>query len=337
MKKILSVILVLSLILLVACNPSTPKNDANSEANSYTIRVVDVCGPGSQYDYGTSYFKDRIEEATNGRVKVNTYHGDMTTDEVEGISMAQSGNLEILWTSTGSLSGYAPITEVMQLPFLFDGPEHLENCLEGEFGQLILNEVSKIDNLKAIAFHQDGWRNILTKGVVINSLEDAKNLRIRSMMSDMLVDMYKALGTVPVSVPYSELYTSLQTGMVSAQDNCLITSDADGFCEQLNSGAIVNHFYAAGMAICSESWLNSLTKEDQELIIETAKEAGKKQREWMLNQENILMEEYKAKGWTFTYPSDVDSWREAVKPVYDKYLEKHPDWKKAIDIVDNLR
>ncbi|HZK71947.1 MAG TPA: TRAP transporter substrate-binding protein DctP, partial [Clostridia bacterium] len=149
--------------------------------------------------------------------------------------------------------------------------------------------------------------------------------------------MYKSLGAVPVSIPYSELYTSLQTGMVQGQDNCFLVSDADGLCETLNSAAIVNHFYAAGVVVCSETWLNGLSKEDKELIVSAAKEAGKKQREWTNANEGKLIDKYKEEGWTITYPEDIEDWKTAVKPIYEKYLAGHEDWKNLVDIVDSLR
>ena len=126
-KKLFAVILTLCLIFtFTACGSGDGDKAAEG---SFTIRVADVCSPGSPYDIGTAKFKELVESGSDGRITVHCYHGDMTTDEIEGTEMVQTGNLEMLWTSMGSLNGFAPITDIMGLPFLFDSPEHLEKCL----------------------------------------------------------------------------------------------------------------------------------------------------------------------------------------------------------------
>ena len=77
----------------------------------------------------------------------------------------------------------------------------------------------------------------LTTDRKVSKLADMKGLKMRSMMSEMLVDMYKELGAVPLSISYSELYTSLETGMVEAQDNGFVPTESDGFTEVLKMSA----------------------------------------------------------------------------------------------------
>lgn len=340
MKKLfmLMVIMVFTVVLLAGCGSKEAESDgADGEASSYTIRVAHVCGAGSPFDYGAQEFKKLVEERSNGRISVEVFAGDMTTDEIEGVEMAQSGNLEIMWVSTGSIGGFVPNLSIFEMPFLFDGPEHVEKALASEFGTKILDEVSAVEGLEAIAFHEDGWRNILTKDVVINSVEDMKGVRMRSMMNEVCVSMYEALGAIPISVSSGEIYTSLQTNVVSGQDNSFLYAVADGYIEAINSAAIIHHFYSGGIVVAGDSWWSGLSAEDQEMIQSAAQEAGAAQRAWFMDSDEALIEEYKAKGYTITYPEDRDAWRVAVQPVYDKQLAAHPEWKELIDIIDSVR
>lgn len=338
-KKSLVLTLIFALVFtFAACGSSGDSGDeGGDEVATFTIRVADVCAPGSPYDIGTAKFKEIVESGSDGRITVNCYHGDMTTDEIEGVEMVQTGNLEMLWNSMGALNGFASVTDVTQLPFIFDSPEHLERCLAGEFGEAMLAEISKADNLEAIAFHQDGWRNITTTGKVINSLADCSGLKIRCMQSEMLIDMYKALGANPTSVSYSELFTALQTNLVEGQDNSLTICKSDGLGEALSSVCINNLFYASGVVLVADDWLAGLSEEDQELIISAAQEAGKYQREWNLDYEDEVLAEYEAAGWTVTYPEDKEDWIAAVQSVYDKYTAANPDWQTFIDMIDAER
>lgn len=337
MKKKLFVSVLILCFILGFAGCGAKESDGGSGSDTVKIRVADVCAPGSPYDIGTAKFKEIVESESGGRITVDCYHGDMTTDEIEGVEMVQTGNLEMLWVSMGSLNGFAPITDIMQLPFLFESPEHLEKCLTGEFGNKILEEISKIDNIEAIAFHQDGWRNITTTGKEIKSLEDVKGLKIRSMMSEMLIDMYKALGAVPTSVSYSELFTALQTGLVEAQDNSLIVCESDGFDEVLNSACINNLFYAGGAVLVADDWMATLSEEDQKLIIDAAKEAGAYQRNWTQKSEEDIVKTFENDGWTITYPEDKKDWINAVQGVYDKYLAANPEWEELLALVEKTK
>lgn len=337
LKKLIAVVLTVCLVLsFAACGGNDDVSD-DSGLPSYTVRVACVSGPGGQYDIGSAYFKKLVEEGSDGRITVNCYNGDLTTDEIEGFEMVQAGNLEIMWTGLGSLSGYDPICDLMQLPFLFDDSEHLEKCLSGEFGEKLLGKLSEIDKVEAIAFHEDAWRQVHSKDKAINSLEDMKGLKIRSMMSEMLIKMYECLGANPSSIAYGELYTALQTGLVEAQDTAFMSSESDGLLEVTNCSAITNHFYAGGVVIAGEDWLNSLPSEDKELIVNSAKEAGAYQRAFMLENEASLAEKYADMGYTITYPDDLAKWKEAVQPVYDEYLKQYPDWAEYIELIDNAR
>ncbi len=88
---------------------------------------------------------------------------------------------------------------------------------------------------------------------------------MRSMMSEMLVDMYKELGAVPLSISYSELYTSLQTGMVEAQDNGFVPTESDGFTEVLKNVCVSNHFYAGGVVVVADDWLGRSARRGSEI------------------------------------------------------------------------
>lgn len=341
MKKILSVviIMVMALGLFSGCGSAKDSEKQASDTNgqSYEIRLAHVCGIGSPYDYGANIFKKLVEEQSDGRITVAVHAGDLTTDEIEGVEMVQSSNLEIFWCGTGSLGGFVPDVAIFEMPFLFKDPAHVERALASDFGTKILDEVSGVENIEAIAFHEDGWRNILTKDVVINSLADLKGVRIRSMMNDICVDMYKALGAIPVTISSGEIYTSLQTGLVDGEDNSFLYADSDGYIEQINAAAMVHHFYSSGFVLTNDKWFNSLTPEDQELIRNAAIEAGKEQRAWFLDADTKMMEKYKAQGCTVTYPEDIDAWRDAVQPVYTKYYEKYPEWKELVKTIEDLR
>lgn len=334
MKKLLCLILAMSIAVtaLVGCGSS--ESGTASEDGSYKIRVAHVCGPGAPFDYGAQEFKRLVEERTGGRVEVEVFAGDMTSNEIEGVEMAQNNNLEIMWCSTGALGGFVQELAIFELPFLFEDLEHIEASLAGEFGKTLLDKVSALEGIEAIGFHEDGWRNILTNGVEINSVEDMKGVRMRSMQNEVCIAMYEALGAVPVALSSGEQFTGLQNGVVDGTDNSALYAKADGYIEVVDHICDIHHFYSSGVIICSEKWLNGLPEEDREIIVTAAQEAGAAQREWFLDSDEGLISEYETKGYKVTRPTDIEAWKEKVAPVYEQMTAKYPTWQPLIDMVE---
>lgn len=330
-------IMILSLSLLSGCAGSTTTPESNVEESNIKIRIAHVCSPGSPYDWGAQEFKKLVEEASNGRITVSVHAGDMTTDEIEAFEMAQSGNIEIAWVGTGSIGGFAPSLDIIGMPFLFDDNKHMQRAFNGEFGKAILEDVNKVDSVVGLGFHIDGWRNILSKDKVIDSVDDMKGLRIRSMMNNICTSMYEALGAIPISISSGEIYTSLQTNVVEAQDNSFVYAVPEGYIDVVNCASIIHHFYSGGIILANENWFNGLSTEDQKLVKTCAEKAGAKANDMFLSEDEKLIEEYKAKGYTITYPSDLDAWKAAVQPVYEEQYKQNPDWKKLVEMVDAVR
>ena len=90
-------------------------------------------------DYGANAFKKLVEECSDGRIKVEVYAGDMTTDEVECVEMVQKNNLEIGWVGTGALGGFVPDLGIFELPFLFEDEDTVNKTLAGEFGLSLIH------------------------------------------------------------------------------------------------------------------------------------------------------------------------------------------------------
>lgn len=310
-----------------------PVSNVDTSAAEMTIRVAHVCGTGAPYDYGANAFKKLVEERSEGRIKVEVYAGDMTADEVECVEMVQNGNLEIGWVGTGALGGFVPDLGVIELPFLFESGEHVNKALEGEFGKNLLDQLSAVEGITGLGFHEDGWRNILTKDVTVNTVEDMKGVRMRSMQNEVCVAMYEALGATPVALASGEQFTGLQNGVVDGTDNSALYASADGYIEVVNNICDIHHFYSSGIIVASTKWFEGLSAEDQELVQTAAIEAGEEQRAWFLENDEAKIAEYKEKGYTVTRPTDLDAWKEAVQPVYDKMYKDHPNWKELVDMV----
>jgi tripartite ATP-independent transporter DctP family solute receptor len=302
-----------------------------------TIKLAHVLPPGSNFDIGAHKFKDLVEKASNGKIKVEIYAGDMTTDEVEAAEMVRSGNLDMAWTSTGSLSAFVKDLMLLDMPFLFRDTNHVNKVLMGPIGDKLLKEFDA-SHIKALAFAEDGWREITNNKRPINKLSDMKGLKLRTMMNDMNADMYKALGAVPTPIPSGEIYSSIQTGLVSGQDNGVYVANSVGYLAIQPYVCMIQHFYSSGVVLASEKLWNGLNPAERKIVKDAAVEAGKYQRDWFWKTEtNLTKKLAKEKKITVTYPKDRAEWVKAVQPVYTQYFKKYPQWKPMVDQINKTK
>ena len=114
-----------------------------------------------------------------------------------------------------------------------------------------------------------------------------------------------------------------------------ITSElvADGYIEVVDCICDIHHFYSSGIIVASSAWYDALSPEDQALIAECAQKAGEEQRAWFLGEDEKLISEYEAKGYTVTRPTDIDAWKAATAPVYDKMYGEHPEWEEMVNLI----
>lgn len=337
-RRLLCGMMALTMAVLAGCSgsssaPAKKNEGGDASKDTMTIRVAHVCGTGAPYDYGANVFKKLVEERSEGRIKVQVYAGDMTTDEVECVEMIQNNNLEIGWVGTGALGGFVPNLGVFELPFLFKDEANVNKAVEGDFGKKLLEEVTSVEGITGLGFHEDGWRNILTKDVTINTVDDMNGIRMRSMQNEVCVAMYEALGSTPVALSSGEQFTGLQNGVVDGTDNSALYASADGYIEVVNNICNIHHFYSSGIILASTKWYDALSPEDQELVKTAAIEAGEEQRAWFLESDEAKIKEYEEKGYTVTRPTDIDAWKAKVQPVYDKMYAAHPEWKELVEMV----
>ena len=327
-----SVLLVLMMSCVLFCGAASVQAE-----ESITLKLAHVLPAGSNFDVGAVKFKELLEESSHGRIKVQIYAGDMTGDEVEAAEMLRSGLLDIGWLSTGSLSAFVKNLMLLDMPFLFENTEHVNKVLMGPIGEKLLSDFEGT-GLKAIAFHEDGWREITNNKRPIKTLADVKGLKVRIMMNDMNADMYKALGALPTPIPSGEIYSSLQTGLVDGQDNGVLVANNVGYLEIQPYVCMVQHFYSSGVVLFSEKSWKKLGDEDRKLVKEAAVEAGVYQRGWFWDAETSLAKKLEAEGKIeLAYPEDREEWIKAVQPVYEKYFEKYPEWREMVETIRNTK
>jgi TRAP-type transport system periplasmic protein len=339
MKKFLAFFMSVMLIfVLAACGGETSTEGGSSEGSgekgnkeTITLKVGHTLSDTSHYQEGLKKFKELLEEKSNGQFQVEIFPNGALGGEREMIEGLQIGSVDLVLTSTGPMSGFVPEITVVDLPFLFRNAEHAHKVLDGEIGQNLFAKLEEAHGLKGLAWWENGFRNVTNNVRPIEKPEDLKGLKIRTMENDIHMDSFKTMGADPTPMAFPELFPALQQGVVDGEENPVPVITSSRFYEVQKYLTMTRHFYNPSMLIISKSKFDSFPEDLQTALLEAAKEAGDYERQVVakMDEEGIAL--LKEKGMEVIEEPNIEPFKEAVQPVYEKYSEQFGQ-----DLIDSI-
>lgn len=227
------------------------------------------------------YFKELVEEKSNGEILVEIYPNEQLGSEAEMIESVSFNDLQMVAAS--AFGQYDQRISVFELPYLFDTYEEAWEALDGDIGKQIA-EPFLDDNLRIIAYFENGFRQI-TSNKPIESPKDLKGLKIRTPEFPISVSTFSALGANPTPMAFGELYMGLQQGAVDAQENPVANSYASKFNEIQDYLIMSNHQYMPLPVAISEYFWQTLTSEEKAVIEESSLIAAQFHRDLLRERE----------------------------------------------------
>jgi len=264
-------------------------------------------------------FAQEVEKLTNGEVKIKVfYSGSLSSNERELAEMAQSGATDFSIGATTYILGWVPQAKIFDLPYLYQGADHFKRVVQGEVGQFLAKQVED-DGVKLISYILPGIRSIFNNVRPIHSVEDCKGLKIRSMQSPVYVEMFKNMGMLPTPMPSSELYTSLQTGVVDAGENDPASVVSWGWIDVIKYYSLDEHSLSCCVLLMNKKRFDGFSPEIQNAIVEAGRKAENYQLDYIVGAWADCMKKIKAKGVEVNTIKDKSSFQKAVAPIVGKY------------------
>ena len=281
-------------------------------------------------------FRNLVEEKTDGAIKVKIFPGTLTNSEEEAIEFLKLGSVDIGATSAGHIAGYYPDVQFLQLPYLFKSMEHYKVARRSGVVSEILREISKKTGLKALGIYSDCNGFAIASTKPITKIEDTKGVKLRCMQNPLFVDIYKAFGFTVTPTDWGELYTSLQTGLVNANDLGCYCNYIFKLKEVVKSFAILNQMWTQKIIFISPKAWDKLNDSQRDIVKDAAESAIELTDAWQYVREQEFIKKAKEDGFTITYP-DTAPFKKASEKVYSKWFKKNPHWKiwyKDIQMLD---
>ncbi len=270
------------------------------------------------YTLGMVRFAQLVRERTGGRVTVQIHHSRQLGDERQVVEGLQLGTVHLTVTSTGPLGGFVPDMNVLDLPFLFRDAAHAYKVLDGEIGRGLLDKFDAV-GIKGLAFWENGFRHVTTGKAPVERPGDLKGLKIRVMENRVHQAAFRQLGADATPMAWGEVFTSLQQGLLDAQENPIPIVSTFKLYEVQRYLSLTGHVYSPAPVLMSKKTWDRMTPDLQRIVLEAAMEVARVQRQLNRGQEDKQLGELRAKGMTVIERPDRNAFREAMTPVFEQF------------------
>ncbi|MFP4383895.1 MAG: TRAP transporter substrate-binding protein [Spirochaetia bacterium] len=321
MKKIVLVLLmVLFAFSLVYAEGSKEKDAEDGEQEVYVFKYAHTQSSTHPRSKSMEFFKEQLEKASNGRIKVELYFDGVLGKEAEVLDMVKLGTVQ---GSRGGLFERASKKFLIYtLPFMFENTDQVLRVMYSDFGKSV-NEAALENGLYIPATGvAGGFRNITNKVRPIETVDDIKGLKMRTPPIDMTIKTFKAIGANPQQVAYTETYMALKTGVVDGQENPFSNTVDMKFYEPQEYLSVVNWQVHPDPFYVNPDWYDSLPADLRAIFDSIAESAIKFSNEiWLASEKDyflILNEHLKV---NTIGPAERASFVEAVRPVWQGYVD----------------
>src|SRR5471032_1386061 len=278
----------------------------------------------------------KLSAATQSRYSVQMYPAMQLGGEKEAIEQAQVGAIQIARVSVGALGPVVDDLNVFNLPYVFRDTAHMQKVIDGQIGQDLLDKVTNSGKgLIGLCWMDAGARNFYNTKKPIKTMADLKGMKVRVMGNPMFVDMANSMGGNGVAMGYDQVFSALQTGVVDGAENNPPSFVFDNHYQVAKFYTVDEHLIVPEMVVFSKKIWDTMSKEDQALLVKFSKEAQQEERKLWDVYEKQAMDKAKAAGIQIIEVSAADkkAFQDAVKPVWDKYGPKYADMVKRIQEV----
>ena len=240
-------------------------------------------------------FAQEVEKASGGKMKVRAIGAAALGSDVQMQQALIGGAQEMMVGSTATLVGITKEMAIWDTPFLFNNAKEADVVLDGPTGQKVMDKLQD-KGLVGLAYWENGFRNLTNNKQPVNKLEDLSGIKLRVMQNNVFLESFKTLGANAIPLPFSELFTALETKTVDGQENPYNTILSSKFYEVQKYLTVTNHVYSPWIVTVSKKWWDGLSKDEQKVLADAAKKSRDFERQDTRAEAAKALGDLKAKG-----------------------------------------
>lgn len=288
-------------------------SSANFEANGGSIAAACL------------YLAKELPIRTEGRYRLEVYADGILASSVDDIvGGLKEGTFEMNCLTAGSWSSYTDAFAEINVPFLFSSCEHAEAVLEaGLLDEMYARAEADVPGVLFRGINAIGFRELTNNKKEITTPADVSGLKLRTLSDPIQIAAWEALGASVVSVPYSDLYSSLQQGMIDGEENPALNLWNEKLYEVQKYMTMTNHLFTLSCQIVSKDFYDSMSAEDQQILEELIAEAQVASFDRYKEMSEEAVAHLEDAGMIITYLDDaqLQAFKDAMAPAYDMCIE----------------
>lgn len=321
MKKLFALLMCFVMVFSMAACGSEGGEGGEAGAEPVKISLGHALSEGTPACEGIAAWAAAVNEKTEGRVEIEVFPNSQLGSETEMLEQIQLGSLEAGAIMVGTMQAVDMRMAIEDLPYMWADIEHARAAYDGEFGDYLADIMAE-QGMTQVAYVEWGFRHMTNNEKPIVVPEDMKGVSIRVAQTALRVEAFEEIGAVPTVMAFSELYGALQQGVVDAQENPLPTIAAAKLNEVQDYLSLTGHFYNTVMLVFDTDVWNSISADDQAIILAEAEAMEAVVREGNSNSEADTIQALKDAGMQVNDDVDTAAFRTAMLPVYDKWEEE---------------
>ena len=310
-------------ILLSGCQ-TEKKQFMTDSTGTKVIQIghVNSSKEDDQYQVLALYFGEELRKVSGGKFTVDILTDSILGGERDMIEGMKMGTVDAALITNFSFGTFVPEFQTFDLPYLFTEREEAYRILDDE-AVMEIPKKKLYENcfIKFLAWGEGGFRSVMNNAKAIETVDDFKGLKIRLLETSIYLDAFKAFGSNPTTMAFSETYTAVQQRTVDGLELPISSFYSMGYGEVCSCLSLTEHFYSpAAIAVSRQTW-ESLSDEEKVWFQTAAIEAGKRQREFVKDIEEQFIENMKEMGVNVNSVSDKTGFIQASEPVYQAYRD----------------
>ena len=240
-------------------------------------------------------FAEHVEKASGGKMKVRAIGAAALGPDTQMQQALIGGAQEMMVGSTATLVGIAKEMALWDTPFLVTNTKEADALLDGPIGKRVLDKLPE-KGMVGLAYWENGFRNLTNSKRPVTKLEDLDGVKLRVMQNNVFLDSFKSLGANAVPLPFSELFSALETKTVDGQENPYNTILSSKFFEVQKYLSVTNHVYSPWIVTVSKKWWDGLSKDEQKILQDAATISRDFERKDTRDEAGKALADLKAKG-----------------------------------------
>jgi len=299
-------------------------------AQEYTIRATANSNENDEDYDGLVVFENFVESASNGAIEVEIFMGtQLCSNGAECLQGVADGSIDVYISTSGGVSGIFPYVQVLDLPYLMSDDRVAEAVLEVDsplvntMQDMVMEDSGGAVRLMTIG-NTGGWRNFANTQGTVQMPADLEGLKIRTVVADLPQELVSALGASPTPIPWPELFTSLQTGVVEGSKNGITDIMGMKFPDAgLQYLTLDGHAYMGALWFMNNEKFMSMPEELRKVVVDGFYQLQQATFASPKRKSIPAYEEFVEGGGEIYVPTPEEkaAFAEAAAPVYDWFAE----------------